>query len=98
MNFTQECYELLKRIPRGRVTTYTEMARALDSKAYRAVGSAMAKNCDLIRTPCHRVVKSSGEVGKYALGSEKKISLLKQEGLTIKKGKIVNFKEVFFSF
>jgi len=98
MSFRQQCYELLKLIPKGKVTTYAEIAKALDSKAYRAVGSAMAKNRDLIHTPCHRVVRSNADVGEYALGSDKKISLLQEEGLLIENGKVKNFKEVFFSF
>ena len=52
-NFNERCYELLKLIPEGKVTTYREMARALDSKAWRAVGSAMAKNKNLFIIPCH---------------------------------------------
>ena len=43
-NFNEKCYELLKLIPEGKVTTYKEMANALNTKAWRAVGSAMAKN------------------------------------------------------
>ena len=67
-NFNQRCYELLKLIPEGKVTTYGEMARALDTKAWRAVGSAMAKNKNLFVIPCHRVVRSDGCIGQYALG------------------------------
>lgn len=98
MDFSQRCYELLKSIPKGRVTTYGEIARALDSKAYRAVGSAMAKNTNLITVPCHRVVKSDGLVGEYALGSDKKIALLETEGVTIINKRVANFQEVFYRF
>ena len=42
-SFNEQCYELLKLIPEGKVTTYGEIARALNTKAWRAVGSAMAK-------------------------------------------------------
>jgi O-6-methylguanine DNA methyltransferase len=42
----------------------------LNSKANRAVGSAMAKNANLIVIPCHRVVRSNGEIGQYALGAD----------------------------
>ena len=42
--FDDRCYELLKLIPIGKVTTYKEIARALNTKAWRAVGSAMARN------------------------------------------------------
>jgi len=97
-NFTDRCYALLKLVPKGKVTTYKEIAKALDSKAYRAVGQAMAKNKKIIKIPCHRVVKSNGEVGKYALGEPKKILLLKEEGLTVEKGKIKDFANKLFRF
>jgi O6-methylguanine-DNA--protein-cysteine methyltransferase len=42
--FTDKVYELLKRVPKGRVTTYKELAHALDSKAYRGVGQALRTN------------------------------------------------------
>ena len=87
-SFDERCYELLKRIPEGKVTTYGEMARALDSRAWRAVGSAMAKNKNLFVIPCHRVVRSDGSVGQYALGSDKKSELLQSEGVEISCGKV----------
>ena len=96
-NFNQRCYELLKLIPEGKVTTYGEMARALDTKAWRAVGSAMAKNKNLFVIPCHRVVRSDGCIGQYALGADKKSELLITEGITVKNGK-VNLKEFMHRF
>ncbi len=86
--FNRKCYELLKQIPKGKVTTYREMANALGTKAWRAVGSAMAKNNDLIITPCHRVVRSDGSIGKYALGTDKKAELLELEGVEVSNGRI----------
>ena len=50
------------------ITTYAEIANSLNSNAYRAVGNAMAKNPKLISVPCHRVIKSDGSLGGYALG------------------------------
>ena len=97
-NFNQRCYDLLKCIPKGKVTTYQEIAKALGGKAYRAVGNAMANNKNLFVIPCHRVIKSSGEIGHYALGQQKKIELLKKEGLTIKNGKVENFNRVIHKF
>jgi methylated-DNA-[protein]-cysteine S-methyltransferase len=81
--FNEKCYELLKLIPEGKVTTYSEMAKALNSKAWRAVGNAMAKNKELVVIPCHRVVRSDGAIGQYALGPEKKAQLLLNEGVEI---------------
>ena len=97
-SFNEKCYELLKQIPAGKVTTYREMAKALDSKAWRAVGSAMAKNKHLFVIPCHRVVRSDGSVGEYALGEEKKAELLVGEGVEISNGKVKNLNHYIHRF
>lgn len=97
-SFAEKCYELLKLIPEGKVTTYREMANALNTKAWRAVGTAMAKNSKLIVIPCHRVVRSDGSVGEYALGTERKSELLSSEGVNIANGKVVNLDRHFHSF
>jgi methylated-DNA-[protein]-cysteine S-methyltransferase len=94
MNFNEKCYELLKNIPKGKVTTYKEIAKALKTKAYRAVGNAMNKNPNPVEVPCHRVVKTDGSLGGYAYGDAKKISFLKEEGVEVKDGKIVNFEAI----
>ena len=78
-NFNDQCYALLRQIPKGKVTTYGEIARALNTRAWRAVGTAMAKNRDLIVIPCHRVVRSDGAIGQYAMGPDKKAQLWEQD-------------------
>ena len=98
MNFNQKCYELLSQIPKGKISTYKQIANILSTKAYRAVGNAMAKNPNPIIVPCHRVIKSNGYIGGYALGIKKKISLLKNEGILIKKGEIIDFEKYIHSF
>ena len=98
MSFNEKCYELLMQIPEGKVTTYAEMAKALNTRAWRAVGTAMAKNQKLIEVPCHRVVRSDGTVGQYALGTNKKSELLSSEGVDIQNGKIKNLNKFFHSF
>ncbi len=98
MSFDEECYELLKKVPKGKVTTYKEIAKALNTRAYRAVGNAMSRNPNLIKVPCHRVVKADGSLGGYAGGTEKKILLLEEEGVEVKKGKIVDFKAILHHF
>ncbi len=98
MSFTQDCYELLSKVPSGKITTYKAIATALNSKAYRAVGTAMAKNPNLIIVPCHRVVNNNGEIGQYALGVNKKILLLENEGVKIKNGKVEEFHKLLHSF
>jgi len=97
-NFNEKCYALLKLIPEGKVTTYREIASALNTKAWRAVGSAMAKNKNLFVIPCHRVVRSDGSVGEYALGSDKKADILSKEGLMIQNGKVKNLEKFMHKF
>jgi len=97
-DFNERCYALLKRVPAGKVTTYGELARALGSKAWRAVGSAMAKNQHLIVVPCHRVVRSNGEVGDYASGAEAKVALLLNEGIPVVDGRITDLENFFYRF
>ncbi|KPK56312.1 MAG: cysteine methyltransferase [Thiotrichales bacterium SG8_50] len=96
--FNDKCYELLRQIPEGMVTTYREMARAMGTRAWRAVGTAMAKNTDLVATPCHRVIRSGGAVGQYALGTQKKVELLLGEGVEISNGKVCDLEKYVYRF
>lgn len=98
MSFNERCYRLLKMVPKGKVTTYKALADALGTKAYRAVGNAMNKNPNPIIVPCHRVVKSNGELGGYAYGTTQKIKLLELEGVHVKEGSIVDFESCLFTF
>ncbi len=71
---------MVKTIPKGKVLTYKQVAQKIGRpKAFRAVGNALSKNHDL-QIPCHRVVKSNGEIGGYNKGMVKKRVLLKKEG------------------
>ncbi len=97
-SFSEKCYSLLRKVPKGKVTTYKILANALGTKAYRAVGNAMNKNLHAPEVPCHRVIKSNGEIGRFALGAEKKIQMLKKEGIRIKGSKIVDFPEFLYKF
>ena len=98
LTFAQQCYALLHKIPKGKVTTYREIAHALNTKAYQAVGNAMGSNPHPITTPCHRVVKSNGEIGGFALGIDKKIELLSAEGVSVSQGRIDNLSKSLFLF
>ncbi len=80
------------------ISTYAEIAKSLDSKGYRAVGNAMANNPQPISIPCHRIIRSDGSLGGYALGINKKIQLLKKEGIQIKDNKVVDFKNKLYQF
>ena len=93
MTFNQRCYELLSQIPKGKIVTYKQIANTLNTKAYRAVGNAMANNPNPITVPCHRVIKSNGLIGGYVFGTKKKINLLEDEGIIIKKDEIVDLKK-----
>ena len=97
-NFNKRCYQKLALIPKGMISTYAEIAKSLDSNAYRAVGNAMAKNPHPVSVPCHRIIKSDGTLGGYALGISKKIQLLKKEGIKIKNNKVVDFESKLFRF
>ncbi len=83
--FDARIYEALTVIPRGRVVTYTDIARYVKNpRAARAVGNALNRNPHAPRVPCHRVVRSDGSVGGYAFGSKKKIEILQGEGVVVK--------------
>jgi len=94
--FSEKCYKLLKKVPKGKITTYKEIANSLGTKAYQAVGNAMNKNPYAPKVACHRVVKSNGEVGGFASGTKNKIKILKKEGILIKRGKVQNFNKVLY--
>ena len=69
-------------VPRGRVTTYGRIARSLGlSGAARAVGTALARNPFPIIIPCHRTIRSNGDLGGFRGGLEMKRALLKMEGV-----------------
>ena len=92
--------KLVKQIPKGKLMTYGEIARELTGsvRAARAVGQAVATNPYPVVVPCHRVVRSDGDVGGYSSGVEKKIRLLSAEGVEIKGRKVLNFEQTLFLF
>ncbi len=96
MTFNQKVWAITSRIPSGQVTTYGEIARALGTHAYRAVGNALNKNPYAPDVPCHRVVGSTGRLTGFGGGLPKKRELLKREGLRINKNDCVQV-EAFFS-
>lgn len=96
--FQSLVYEAVKKIPRGKVSTYGEIALAIGKpRAMRAVGNALNCNPFAPQVPCHRVVRSDGGVGGFAGGSKKKIMMLEREKVKIEKGKIVDFEKRLFS-
>jgi methylated-DNA-[protein]-cysteine S-methyltransferase len=81
MNFNQKVWALTARIPRGQVVTYGDIAKALKTKAYRAVGNALNRNPYSPTVPCHRVVGSNGALTGFAGGLPKKRKMLSEEGV-----------------
>lgn len=79
-NFKERVLKIVKIIPKGKTMSYKDVAKVAGSPlAYRAVGSIMANNKDKT-VPCHRVIKSNGELGGYNGLKGEKLKLLKKEG------------------
>lgn len=79
-NFSKKVYDIVRKIPEGKVLTYKQVAeKAGNHLAYRAVGNILNKNRDK-NIPCHRVIKSSGEIGGYNRGTKLKTQILRKEG------------------
>lgn len=99
MNLDKKIYKKLLEVPKGKITTYGELAKAVGMKnGQRAVGKIMNKNPYPVIVPCHRVVKSDGKVGGYAYGEEIKSNMLQKEGIEIKNGKISNLEKRIYRF
>jgi len=98
MNLYDYTYRLVQQIPDGKVSTYKGVAYALgDPIAARAVGYMMNQNPDPDNTPCYKIVNSDGSIGGYSTGVDEKIKRLRGDGIKVKDGFIVDFKEVYFS-
>jgi methylated-DNA-[protein]-cysteine S-methyltransferase len=98
-SFSKYVLSIVEMIPRGKISTYADIARIVGKpKAYRAVANAIGKNPQLIKIPCHRVIRSNGEVGGYAQGTKKKIELLRKEGIKVVKGRVVGLAEKLYRF
>ena len=103
MTFAEQVYKQLIKVPKGKVTTYKLLAEKLGTKAYRAVGTALKNNPYAPEVPCHRVVRSDGNVGGFmgkTSGEEilKKIRMLRSEGIEVINSSIVNFEKVLFLY
>ena len=83
-NFQKKVWNEIKKIPKGRTTSYKQIAIAIGHpKAARAVANACGKNPNPIITPCHRVITSDGTIGGYSAegGVNTKRALLAKEGV-----------------
>ncbi len=95
-NFELRIYEIVRHIPRGKVASYGAVARCAGNPgASRAVGNALNKNYDPA-IPCHRVVGVRGDVGGFNRGKRKKITLLRSEGVEVRRFRAG--KEYMFEF
>ena len=97
--FFDQVYDVVKRIPHGKVTTYGAIAKYLGStKSARTVGWAMNNSHQFNNIPAHRVVNRIGLLtGKHHFsGSNLMKQLLENEGLTIENNKIIDFKKYFW--
>jgi len=84
----KEMQELLKQIPKGKVTTYKILSRKLKIHP-RVVGMLLSMNPEPVKYPCFKVINSNGNLGGYSGGGlKKKIALLKKDGIQIQKNKI----------
>jgi methylated-DNA-[protein]-cysteine S-methyltransferase len=93
MSFNQKVWALTARIPQGKVVRYADIARALKTTGYRAVGNALNRNPYAPAVPCHRVVGSDGSLTGFAGGLDKKRDLLRREGLTLRNNGKVELKD-----
>ncbi|MBS3151762.1 MGMT family protein [Candidatus Woesearchaeota archaeon] len=103
MKFSERVYQLCRRIPKGKISTYKNIGDKLGIKSYRAVGQALRKNPSPVSTPCHRVVKSDGKIGGFkgktsGRGIKEKIKLLGKEGVKVRNSKVVDFEKVLYKF
>ena len=98
-DFFQRVYEVVRRIPYGRVTTYGAIARAVGSpQSSRTVGYAMNASHSLPDVPAHRVVNRSGVLtGKHHFaGSNAMQRLLEQEGVEVREDRVVEFDQLLW--
>jgi methylated-DNA-[protein]-cysteine S-methyltransferase len=96
LNLEHEVYKKLLQVPKGKVTTYSELAKAVGLKnGQRTIGRIMNKNPFPVIVPCHRVILSNGKIGGYAWGEKIKTNMLSKEGIEIKKGKILDSNKIY---
>lgn len=100
--FRTRVYEALRLIPRGRVTTYKELARYLDCGSSQAIGQALRHNPFAPEVPCHRVIKTNLTIGGYSGETsgpvlDRKIRILREEGVSFnEKGKLSDPEKLWF--
>jgi AraC family transcriptional regulator of adaptative response/methylated-DNA-[protein]-cysteine methyltransferase len=83
-DFQIKVWETLLKVPMGELTTYSGLAGKLQQpQAARAVGSAVGSNPVAFLIPCHRVIKSDGQIGEYHWGNTRKNAMIGWEATQI---------------
>jgi len=99
LKLEEKVYKKLLEVPKGKITTYGELAKAIGLKnGQRVIGKIMNKNPYPVIVPCHRVIKSDGKIGGYAWGEKVKAKMLSNEGIKIKNGKILDVEKSIHKF
>jgi len=102
-SLAKRTYKLLKKVSRGKITTYKSLGDALGTKGYRAIGQILRNNPYAPIVPCHRVIASNGTIGGFmgktsGIAITKKKELLQKEGVHFSGRRVQNFEKVFFRF
>lgn len=102
MNSFEKIYEIVAKIPKGKVLTYKKVAElaGVNPKASgaRVVGFAMHANKNFNKVPCHRVIGTNGQLTGYARGGiTKKGEILKREGVKFLDSITVDLQKSFFN-
>lgn len=98
MNSFERVYEVVSKIPKGKVATYKKIAEIAKVANARVVGFAMHTNKDIVKVPCHRVVGSNGKLTGYARGGIKqKRKILEKEGINFLANGTIDLQKYSFN-
>ncbi len=98
--FEERVYAAIRRIPRGKVTTYKHLAAALGCGSHQAVGQALKRNPYAPEAPCHRVIATALTIGGFAGHTEgaeirRKFRMLAEEGVAFIGGKLADESRIY---
>ena len=90
MSLQQRVYKIVQNVPKGKVTTYGDIGKKLNTKGYRAIGQVLHKNPTWPQVPCHRVVMADGSLASnYGMGGPSvQCARLEAEGVTFIESKV----------
>jgi methylated-DNA-[protein]-cysteine S-methyltransferase len=83
--FQQKVYELLQKVPKGKVITYASLAKAANCASCQAIGGALKRNPFAPKVPCHRVIKSDLSLGGF-YGETSGPQIVKKKQLLVSEG------------